>query len=382
MSYQKITAIKKEIESFKNAELISLAEDSKVAVRNTSTNAIYVIPYSEEDGNYVFDCENAEIVNEKDESSEELFAKNSQVLQDKIGAIFAESENLENAIAELRDTVRELPQVDPAQFGQTAELVQEQESPILPEKMAQYAEIEREFMNSFNMFDESGDPVQSKVSVTHFKKLYKEVKSEWNDFIEAIGVYHEFKVKLLEEIEDERIVEALLDNISLDEKINITVPKALVVAKNTIDEDLNIIETSKKVIGLWNSVFEDVTPTSKSDKIYNYAQNDRERPKFLKFRMGVFTVEDVMVLIEELDRAMSAVGELNDEELMFISNQKYICEYMVRTRKVSDRMMKKVITEFNERFSAKNDDLYVQSQFGFKDRDEQKMGNITGKAKQ
>ena len=97
--------------------------------------------------------------------------------------------------------------------------------------------------------------------------------------------------------------------------------------------------------------------------------------------MGIFTVDDAITLSEELDHVISHIGHLNDEELGFVANQKAIVEYMIRTRKISDRMMKQIIEEFNKKFPNKSaEDEYIQSQLGFKDREEAKMGNPEGKA--
>jgi len=378
--YEKIKAIKDEVELFPNAKFYSIADDS-VIIENKTTGALYKVPYEETDNGIVFDGEEAELVKEKNPTPKDEFIENSKNLKNTISRVFNEDE-YEDAISNLKKMIAALPSVEQNILLEEEILEETEYEGILEEKIREYDAIEKEFINSLKFFDEEGEIIPGKHSISNYKVLYEDTKEEWENYIESIRKYHEFK-ELIVETYDEEICEVLLKNINVEDNIEIAAPKALVIAKNTINEDINAIEETKNIIDYWNVIYNEdgINPDMAVGKIFNFAKRDNEKPKFLKFKMGVFTVEDAMTLSSEIDHALSHIGYINDEELDFIANQKEILEYMIRTRKISDRMMNKLIRDFNEKFTDKErEDEYIQSQLGFKDREERKLGNIQGKA--
>jgi len=383
MSYKKVEAIKQEVENFPNTAFYSMTEENTVVVKNTQTGAVYEIPYEEAENGIVLDGEKAELVKEKEKTSQEQFEENSMNFQETMKKVF--SENYDEAVKNLKQMIKTLPDVEnefawPTEADKKDETVYEG---ILADKFNKVVEIEKEYKKQKNLFDENGNVIPAKVSVSHYNEAEKEAEEEMKLFEEAVSKWTTFKKALMEDIEKEEVVDELLKNINFEEDIRMTAPKAMVMVKNRIDEDVNVIDITKNVVATWNNIFNEdgLTPSKAMPVIYNFAQKDTERPTFLKFKMGVFTVEDAITMLEELDNAMAHIGDINDEELGFIANQKEILEYMIRTRKISDRVMKNIIQDFNEIFANRAaEDEYIQSQRGFKSREEREIGNIQGKS--
>jgi tetratricopeptide (TPR) repeat protein len=378
MSYDKVVTIKNEIEKFKDAKFYSLVGEDTVIIRNAKTNALYEVPYEETENGYLFKGEQALMVEEKHPSQLDEFKQNSETLKKAINVIFTEEVDYDVAIHILDQVIQDLPAVDPALFA-TAEKeeVAETYEGILAEKVNEYKKAEKEYNGSNIIFDEEDNMIEKTFGSSAVIEIEKELDAEIAEYKESIEAFKELKKALSEKLQKPELEKYILENLMEKENVKMAIPKVLVQAKQVIAEEFNAVDATRSII----SVFEDLTPALKMDKIYNYAQNNRERPTFLKFKMGVFTVEDAMTLYEELDQVLTKLGELDDEEMMYVANQKAIVEYMMRTRKISDRVMMEVIESFNKKFNNKEaEDAYTQSEFGWKDRDEAKMGNMTGKA--
>ena len=378
MSYDKVVTIKNEIEKFKDAKFYSLVSEDTVIIRNAKTNALYEVPYEETENGYLFKGEQALMVEEKQPSKLDEFKQNSETLKKAINAIFTEEIDYDVAIHILDQVIQDLPVVDPALFNTSAkEEVTETYEGILAEKVNEYKKVEKEYNQSSVIFDEEDNMIEKTFGCSATIEIEKELESELKEYAESIEAFKELKKSLSEKLQKPELEKYILENILEQENIKMAIPKVLVQAKQVISEEFNAVDATRTII----SIFEDLTPALKMDKIYNFAQNNRERPQFLKFRMGVFTVEDAMTLYEELDQVLTKLGELDDEEMMYVANQKAIVEYMMRTRRISDRVMVEVIESFNKKFNNKEaEEAYVQSEYGWKDREEAKMGNITGKA--
>jgi len=380
--YERIEQLANEISRYADAEFYSLTAEGTVAIKNTKTGAIFEVPYTESDKGIVFHGTDGKMVQEPKKSPKDEFNENGQKLQSAIQSFFTEGE-YDNKITDLKSIVKTLPTVDPKIFNEETEVETkvEEYSGILEDKVKEYLAIKKEFDESFQLFGDDGQLKENDISITAYNQMLEEVKEEQELFEKALLNYSVFSLAINEAFGPDT-ADVILKNIDLENDIKKSAPKALVLAKNQIDEAINVIESTEYIIDVWNDIFAEdtINPANVNPVIFNYAQRDRERPRYLKFKMGVFTHEDVMILLEELDHAMSHIGDINDEELEFIANQKAMLEYMVRTRKISDRVIKQIITEFNKRFGKEADDEYTQSQLGFKDREEKDMGNIQGKA--
>lgn len=379
-AYDKFIKLQNEVKSFKSAELFSLGENS-VIVKNTNTGALYDIPITEDENGITFHCENGEVVTGRNPDKNAKFFENRDMFQKSVKDIFI-AEDFDAALATLKETIQTLPSVEilPEVTEETPE-VSVYEG-ILDNQVNEYNKQRREFSTTLALFDGSNNLVDQDVNSASLNKAVEESNAEFESFEQDVTKFVTFQNELTTILDNQKITNYVLEHVNFDENIRMEIPKVLVTAKHALHEDINVIDATKQIVTAFETAFnEDTTPSSKAPFIFNYAQNDRERPTFLKFRMGTFTVEDAMTLLEELDQTLAKIGDLNDEDLMFISNQKYIVEYMMRTRKISDRMMIKVIEDFNARFNSKDaEDDYLQSQFGFKDRDEAKMANIIGKS--
>lgn len=378
-AYEKISSVKSEVESFKNARFFSMDGENACIVENTVNKALFSIPFEISESGITFDGTQAKLVKEKTLTPIEEFSKNKQNLNATIKGIFEEGK-LEESLASLKKLVHELPSVDPTVLVVPAPQKEEIYEGLLADKVNAFLAEKKNYENSLSLFDEEQNVVQDKIAISKFKKIEAEINEELEAFKKAVTAYKLFEEELKEIVPDEKVREKLLKDVDLETDISVSVPRSLVVAKNTITEELNVLETSSKIIAAWKSNFfaENTTPELANEKLFNFAKKDQDRPKFLKFRMGIYTIEDAITLLEELDNAMSHyVGGLDDEELGFIANQKAMVEYMIRSRKISDRVMQQIVEEFNKKFKFKEDD-YSGSEEGFKSRDEMKTGNPQG----
>ena len=379
MDYQSILKLNQEIKSFRNANLFSIVDDKSIIVENTKTKAKFLIPYEENKSGFVFRCDEGELIEKGAPTPHETFIENSNKLLEGITNIF--SENHKHARGYLKEVFNELPFVTyedttpepPVKKYKTPKLT------YFKKFQKSFNEMEaakQEFFENNSLFTSSESlnrrVIFSSKVIEQFQEAHKMVK----DFGKHVKQYSRLRNELVKHFNEE-VAQTILSKIDFTEQFDIKAKasKILVEAKQK-HEDLNIVDGAHKM----NQIFESASniPVIAKDYIYNYHMKSSDVPKFLKFRTGEFSVADVIAIAEEMEGALRNIGELNDEDMMYIADKQTMLEYMLRTHKVSDAIVKQIIEDFNKRFAGTTDDDYIASEMGFKSKEEQITINPQG----
>lgn len=387
MKFELIQNIQDSVNSFENTDFYSLAEDKTVLIKNKNTEAVYAIKYEEEDGNLIFDTTGAEVIKEKKQSQQEKFQTHVDDLKLTIGSLF--KEDFDGSVEKLKELVKNVPNIDPSSFtkekpkGKYEEVIANlHPKSRLVKSIQNYSEAEKQFESSFKLFEEEGNLVEKKVVDPRLtKKLYNEKQEIRKQFTESIDTI----VKFHQEISDyysEDVAKVINGAIDIT-KPKTSIPKVLVLAKNRADAELNIIEESETIKNIYESAFGDKQVSFMEGEkgyavpvVYNRLQ---EKPKFLKFREGVFSTEDLSVLEQELERALGRYGDLDEEEFKLINEMKTQVDYMQTIDQIDDQLVMNIITEFNKRFAlgGTRDYKNPEMQRGWKSAGEPKSHDAT-----
>lgn len=121
----------------------------------------------------------------------------------------------------------------------------------------------------------------------------------------------------------------------------------LIPRVNAIFEEFNELKTKSNIKTATNDLR---TMPDQYEIPITYSRFDA--PKFFRFKMGVFSPADLKIMINELQRVMTAQGSINREEMIQINEYMKTLEYMWRTGEINDQLITDMIIEFNKQFSG------------------------------
>lgn len=393
MTFEQLEQIKSAIEAFPKAKFVSLLEGNKICVQNTETDQIFEVEYEEMEGcGYKFKGSKAlskkkkKAKNPKAQKIEE-FKENCETLRSSLQGIFAE-ENFEEAVEKLKATIRDLPVVDAASIEQEIAIIQEENEDKqysefirnnFSAQLEAYYKEEKEFKDSLNLFDADDEintnEILDRGQISESLKAADEV---YNKFKSDAKIFENVKIQIAKTLGGQDEAEKFLESIDFTKNIKVGVTKNLLAVKQ-MNENIDIRKAAVELV----SIFENnMLPIGGAPMpaIYNLAQDNKYTPKFLRFKMGVFSVNDVRTMINEVNETFSRLGDYTEEDMMFLSDVKMKLEYMFNSQQLNDHLLVEIIEEFNKRFAADRAADYDDAgkQLAWKNRDQQKVGNAQG----
>jgi len=393
MTFEQLEKIKSAVEAFPKTKFVSILEDGKVCIQNTETEQMFEIEYEESDCGMVFKTKGKKALTEKKKKAKkgqqkiEEFKENCDVLQTNIKNIFAE-ENLDDAIDALKDTIRNLPTVDVTAINEEVTAIidnRDSDKYVVSlvknfgKKMQAYYQEEAEFKKAINLFDENDDLIEGEILERgEILEMLKQTDEAYEKFSADAAIFDKVQKEALMILGDEKLAAKFFESIDFSKNIKVGVTKTLVSLKQ-MNEDFDLKDASSKLVSLFEN---NMLPIGGAPMpaIYNLAKDNKYTPKFLRFKMGVFSLDDVRTMINEVNEAWSRVGDYNEEDMMFMSDIKMKLEYMYNSQQINDHLIAEIVESFNTRFAKdlQKDFDDATKQLAWKDRAQQKVGHKQG----
>ena len=408
MEFKNIEKIKKSVETFDDAKFFSLNEDNKIIIQNIKDKSLWQIGFLESEGVIVFDTEDAEMIQEGEVDKKTAFIEKAQMLMSTLQGIFSEDEEKStesiNTVKKYFGDSEMFPVVDKEELFKEETEVKEKNTlssiGSLPEvksiyesfneKIKEYEKLEKEFLENGKLFNEDNEIKKGKIFDPVLVLEAADGKNKAQEkFFENTQAIIDFKERLDEEFESE-IAEFIFDHIDLTKDSKIAITSALVKARtkfNTEEEEIIDLNESLEIIknaykesfdGKNISLYAENTHASVDGAVpfvYNKVPSDSPF-KFLKFKIGIFTNEDLNKLDKELGSAMGRLGDLEPEDLKVINEMRTKVTYMQRTNQINDSIVESIIKEFNGRFSTDPSYADPTKQGGFKSASERDSRNF------
>lgn len=394
MTFEKLEQIKSAVEAFPRTKFVSILENNKICIQNTDTDQIFEVEYEEgkdcglkfnTKGKKALTAKKKKMVKGQEKINE--FKENCELLRTSIKNIFAE-ENFQESVEALKNTIRVLPTVDIKAINEQVEDIvdSKKEKEYLPfiaekfgEKLEAYFKEEAEFKNSLNLFDENNDLIEGEIleraTIADFLKQTDEV---YQKFQEDAKHFEEVKKQTAEILGSDELATKFFEGVDFSKNLRVGVTKTLVMMKQT-NEAIDVKDASSKLIAILEN---NMLPIGGAPMpaIYNLAKDNKYTPKFLRFKMGIFSLDDVRTMINEVNEAWSRLGDYNEEDLMFMSDIKMKLEYMFNSQQLNDHLLAEIVESFNARFMKDSEKEYddASKQLAWKDPAQMKQGNAQG----
>ncbi len=371
MNYKQLCLIKDAIDTFNDAEFVSVLNESEVAVRNNKTNEIWKLNYVfSEDGVLKFNTENAVVVEtseeeEKVDAKQEIIKAFSHALinEDEIGLeyvkeaileaedLFASKHSKESVYAEETESGE-----DVWVFREDLDISDEEKTIITnisnkwEEKVDAFEQSKQEFKSAGNLFSEdtirSGEIDNPLDLVAQLAEKQEAIAA----MFEQKEVLTQFNALVLEAAETEEVAHAALKDINplsvSDAEFETKVTKNLVLAKKEFNESkINVRELTKKLIAIKKEVF--------TESLHQNDYGNESKFNYLRFNSGYFTRRDLNSIMSDFDSIIGECLNMNRDELNMIQEMKDTIDYMYRTNQISDEVVSGVLNRFNESFFAK-----------------------------
>jgi len=394
MEFEKIQNIKSAVESFNNAKLYSMCDDATLFIQNKKTDAIYKIGFQEsEEGKILLNTVNAQILSEK--NKEEIvrpvdqFKQNCDIIAESIKNVF--SENYEDAIVRLKDVIHTVPPVSEESIMEDIKKIEEENKEneltfewikeAFTDKIAKYEEEEKEFRKTFNLFDEEDDLISGEFpSMEDIKIGLKAMSENYEEFKSIASNFGEFKNQIHKVLKNESLVDMLLEGFDMtsDPKVHIT--KKLVRFNHEHKAGLDIVDSTKKLVGIFENNTTSPIEGAKSPVVFNMAADNKFQPKFFRFKMGIFTNEDVRVMMEEINFFITSYEALNEDDQLYLYGVKHQLEYMYHSGQINDHLIMEMIKDFNKKYAKDLSADYQDAakQLAWKTKEQMKEGNAQG----
>lgn len=401
--YEKVNAISREARLV-GAKFVSLADDGMAILSNPADGSAWEVPYGESEGCVMFDGARATMVKRPARSKTDDFTKNVNRLRGAISGIF--SDDYKESIQRLRGVIATLPYTEANEAGE-AEMCEKHKKPLVDGKcQACEAEDKRKATEK----KEPGDGTQGKikdamdsvheaaeefgasavlfygqsinrstVSMSAARKAARLVAEETERFSRFAKAYGAFRADVARSAGE--ATDAILEALNYSGDIEASAARAIAVAKAKLGDKVNAVEAARAVAAAARKhlVSEEQSPKDAAPFTYNFGHADSSRPKYLKFRTGDFTYEDVKTVSLELAAAMGS-KDLTAEELDRLGDYRVQVEYMLQSKQICDRVLASIIEDFNKTF-IKTDDDYNSSPLGWRNRGEQFSGWAKGWAR-
>lgn len=381
-NYDKVKLIKDKIEKFKDVSFYSLADNNSIIIENKKTSALYEIKYNEENEIYTFDTNNAVLLKPKNKTLKETFSEHALKLHNGVKQIFSE-ENFDNSVNNLKQLIKTLPNInyseEPIEYHKNNKKFKKKAiGNSLENKYQQMEEIKKEYFKNYIMFNENNDIIEKVFEIDKLEKMYNESEKTYKIFVDNIEKFTKLNNELIAKY-NEDIAKEIIDSV-MKQELKVAIPKAAVKIKSSINEEFNIIDSTKEITTIIKNIFEEQEPSVSSSSVFNLAKSNIDMPKFLKFRVNLYSLEDLRQLVSELTLALSSIGSISPEEMHFINEKKMQAEYMLRTGLINDKLVQEIIDSFNERFAHDSSDMMNDNARGFDSVESMNDNNVIGKA--
>lgn len=381
-NYDKVKLIKDKIEKFKDVSFYSLADNNSIIIENKKTSALYEIKYNEENGIYTFDTNDVVLLKPKNKTLKETFSEHALKLHNGVKQIFSE-ENFDNSVNNLKQLIKTLPNInyseEPIEYHKSNKKFKKKIiGNSLENKYQQMEEIKKEYFKNYIMFNENNDIIEKVFEIDKLEKMYNESEKTYKIFVDNIEKFTKLNNELIAKYNEDTAKE-IIDSI-MKQELKVAIPKAAVKIKSSINEEFNIIDGTKEITTIIKNIFEEQEPSVSSSSVFNLAKSNIDMPKFLKFRVDLYSLEDLRQLVSELTLALSSIGSISPEEMHFINEKKMQAEYMLRTGLINDKLVQEIIDSFNERFAHDSSDIMNDNARGFDSVESMNDNNIIGKA--
>lgn len=397
-----IMNIKKEVETFKDAAFFSLSEEKdKVIIRNKKTDALYEISYKETKDGFVFTTENAKQLCGNKKTQKDMFLENFNKFMGSLKGIF-EDVKIERAISNLKGTLKNLPNISLTEEDEKKKKEDEEnededekkknekankkgaKSPVemkteypMKAQQEEYKKAEQEFVQMLNFFNENNELIARKqASISSLRKRYNDVKAVYDEFNDHLKKLPILKKKLTKAYSEE-IANAIFEAADFNKDVMALATSAIAKVKSA-GLKMNAIADSKQIIAF----FEELELGTRFGQMTQ--EPNRYDPRFLNFRMGIYSNENLKQLLEEFQKAFAeGYSNFNEEEMNKMNDMRMQLEYMFRTNIISDTKVNEIVEEFNKMFKGdKKDSLSNADEArGFKDHEEARANNVRGKIK-
>lgn len=381
-NYDKVKLIKDKIEKFKDVSFYSLADNNSIIIENKKTSALYEIKYNEENGIYTFDTNDVVLLKPKNKTLKETFSEYALKLHNGVKQIFSE-ENFDNSVNNLKQLIKTLPNInyseEPIEYHKSNKKFKKKIiGNSLENKYQQMEEIKKEYFKNYIMFNENNDIIEKVFEIDKLEKMYNESEKTYKIFVDNIEKFTKLNNELIAKYNEDTAKE-IIDSI-MKQELKVAIPKAAVKIKSSINEEFNIIDGTKEITTIIKNIFEEQEPSVSSSSVFNLAKSNIDMPKFLKFRVDLYSLEDLRQLVSELTLALSSIGSISPEEMHFINEKKMQAEYMLRTGLINDKLVQEIIDSFNERFAHDSSDIMNDNARGFDSVESMNDNNVIGKA--
>lgn len=381
-NYDKVKLIKDKIEKFKDVSFYSLADNNSIIIENKKTSALYEIKYNEENGIYTFDTNDVVLLKPKNKTLKETFSEHALKLHNGVKQIFSE-ENFDNSVNNLKQLIKTLPNInyseEPIEYHKSNKKFKKKIiGNSLENKYQQMEEIKKEYFKNYIMFNENNDIIEKVFEIDKLEKMYNESEKTYKIFVDNIEKFTKLNNELIAKYNEDTAKE-IIDSI-MKQELKVAIPKAAVKIKSSINEEFNIIDGTKEITTIIKNIFEEQEPSVSSSSVFNLAKSNIDMPKFLKFRVDLYSLEDLRQLVSELTLALSSIGSISPEEMHFINEKKMQAEYMLRTGLINDKLVQEIIDSFNERFAHDSSDIMNDNARGFDSVESMNDNNVIGKA--
>lgn len=412
MNFKKFKEIREAVSTFDDAEFDSLLNESTVLVKNSKGN-IYSIPFEyNENGNIIFSSENAKMLEkseevEKEQSLRTIISGKVRNIKESLKSFFeSEDDEIDSSIiAENLDYIK-LARLDSLEKFKKDEKLSKESMVFESKEFSQLSDSEKEiirkFKNSFkeknsnynlikNEFFENGKLFETsgKIKRTQFlnplkvAELYsekKQIRQDLESQYDIINTFYETIEKDLSLTSDKR--EILFNGINLlnESDFKTELAKNLVILKRKFDSSIDISELAKKINNLYNETFKEHEGLDYS-RLTNYEEmistltsdsnSEANTFKFLKFKIGVYSAQDLATLRSEFDQVIKNCYGMSREALMNIQDMRDKIDFMLKTGRIDDEIVGEIINTFNSSYGEiENPNVLGTSEWGGIDGDE------------
>ena len=392
MNFKKLKEIKEAISTFDDTEFDSLLNESTVLVKNTKGN-LYSIPFQyNENGNIIFESEQAKML-EKSEENGEVEPTLRDVISEKVRNIknslksFFESEDDSidaSIISENLDYIKlarldHLNKFKKDQSILNTQMVLESEEfstlsesekeivrnfkETFKEKTSNYNLIKNEFFENGKLFEASGKIKRNQflnpIKVAELYKEKREIREELENQFSVIEEFYETIEKTLKINQEKR--EIIFNGINLfnESEFKTELAKNLVILKKKTGSNIDISDLAKRINNAYNECFKDVENldysrlSSYEEMISTLTTDSNSEPntfKFLKFKMGVYSAQDLATLRTEFDQVIKNCYGMSREALMNIQDMRDKIDFMLKTGRIDDEQVGEIINGFNSSY--------------------------------
>lgn len=389
--------IKEALEKYPDVHFYSLgAKKGRVIVENNQ-KGLFEIGFKANGDKYIFETTNAVELKPSEfkaivESQEDIdeFSKGVADVRATIKQLFAEE--YEDAITALKDMIISMPSAQ--HTHKTVDSINESSEPtdtirtgfgsFLADKLDQFEALEADFRKSFVMFNEDGSIIEDKTfDIDIMESVADEAKAKYNAFKAQIELHTVFSQYLVESFGEDLTAE-ILETLDMSKNLSVSIPKlAASLKKSGADiNSVDFIKTINEALDTYREkqtmFMEDIKADMANPIIPNFTTDEESHSKFLRFNVGVFTVDDLRSLSSELNQAMARLGSITPDDLMIINNWRGQVEYMLHYNQISDRLVKEIIDNFNKRFGKDQSEDFDAESFGFNSTDQMNRGRVYG----